>query len=256
MARSGEERRKRILDLVRSGGRQEVQEIAAALGVAVETVRRDLRVLEDRHLLQRVHGAAMPVESGSFETAMDHRAQTRLAEKRRIAAAAVEAIGDAQTIFLDEGYTPMLIAEALAELTQPLTVVTASLANAVAIGKAPHHSVLLLGGRVRSRTLATVDHWATAMLAQLNLDLAILGANGITVESGLTTPDPAVAEVKRTAVAVSRRRIFIGIHTKFGVTSFCTFAKVQDFELLITEEALPLRQAQRFAALGPHVERV
>jgi DeoR family fructose operon transcriptional repressor len=256
MTGSSEERRRRILDLVRSGGRREVLEIAAETGVAVETIRRDLRVLEERHLLHRVHGAAIPVESGSFETAIDHRSQTRIAEKRRIAAAAVAAIGDAQTIFLDEGYTPVLIAEAIAELRQPLTVVTASLANAIAIAKAPHHSVLSLGGRVRGRTLATVDHWATAMLAPLNLDLAIIGANGITLDSGLTTPDPAVAEVKRTAVAVSRRRIFVGIHTKFGVTSFCSFARVQDFELLITEEALPLRQAQRFAALGPHVERV
>ena len=167
-----------------------------------------------------------------------------------------DAIGAAQTIFLDEGYTPLLVAEEIARLPQSLTVVTASLANAAAIAQAPQHSALLLGGRVRTRTLATVDHWATQMLSNMNVDLAILGANGITEERGLTTPDPAVAEVKRSAVASSRRRIFIGIYTKFGITNFCSFARVQDFELLVTEEALPIRQAHRFALLGPQVKRV
>ncbi|OEV20461.1 transcriptional regulator, partial [Streptomyces nanshensis] len=57
-------------------------------------------------------------------------------------------------------------------------------------------TVLLLGGRVRGGTLATVEHWTTKMLAGFVIDLAFVGANGISREHGLTTPDPAVSEVK------------------------------------------------------------
>jgi len=61
-----------------------------------------------------------------------------------------------------------------------------------------------------------------------------VGANGISREHGLTTPDPAVADVKAQVVRVSRRRIFSGVHTKFGASSFCRFAEIADFEAIIT----------------------
>ncbi|MBT2676279.1 DAK2 domain-containing protein, partial [Streptomyces sp. ISL-14] len=109
-------------------------------------------------------------------------------ELRHTAAAAAEQLGDAETVFVDEGFTPQLIAEALPR-DRPLTVVTASLPVAGALAEAENVSVLLLGGRVRSGTLATVDHWTTKMLAGFVIDLAYIGANGISREHGLTTPD-------------------------------------------------------------------
>ena len=59
------------------------------------------------------------------------------------------------------------------------------------------------------------------MLSGFVIDLAFVGANGISRESGLTTPDPAVADIKAHAVRAARRRVFVGIHTKFGVRTFC-----------------------------------
>ena len=116
-------------------------------------------------------------------------------------------------------------------------------------------TVLLLGGRMRGRTLATVDHWALQMLGDLVIDLAFLGANGISREHGLTTPDPAVAAVKAEVVARSRRRVFVGLHTKFGVSSFCRFADISDFEVLVTDSGLNATEARRFSAVGPPVIR-
>ena len=256
MVHTAEDRRRHILEMVRESGRGDVNELAKAFGVAAETIRRDLQELEDRRLVRRTHGGVLPLESGRFESGLDYRSVTRIPEKRRIAAAAVASLGDAQTVFLDEGYTPLLIAEEISKQKDKLTIITASLANALTLASSPQHTTLLLGGRVRDRTLGTVDHWAIDMLSALNVDVAILGANGITPEKGLGTPDPAVAAVKSTAVKMSTRRIFVGIATKFGATSFCKFAEVRDFELIITEQALPIREAQRFAALGPHVMRV
>jgi DeoR family fructose operon transcriptional repressor len=116
--------------------------------------------------------------------------------------------------------------------------------------------VLLLGGRVRGKTLGTVDYWAREMLSGFALDLGFIGANGVTVEAGLTTPDPAVAAVKSMAVAVCSRRIFIGDHTKFGVTSFARFARLSDMEIFVTGEQLPQSQARRFQQSGVHMLRV
>lgn len=250
-----DDRQHEILAVARSEGTVDVGKLAAGLAVAPETIRRDLRVLEHRGLVRRTHGGAYPVETARFETSLQTRTTRRVPEKRRIAAAAVELLGDAEAIFIDEGFTPQLIAEALPR-DRPLTVVTASLTTAAVLAPCDSMTVLLLGGRVRGRTLATVDHWATRMLAGFVLDLAFVGANGISREHGLTTPDPAVADVKAQVVRASSRRVFVGVHTKFGVSTFCRFADVTDFETIVTDTALPSTEARRYALLGPQVIRV
>lgn len=222
--------------------------------VAQETIRRDLRALEEQGLVRRTHGGAHAVESSGFETNLSSRTTNYVPQKNRIAAAAAELLGEAETVFIDEGYTPHLIASALPR-DRALTVVTASLSVSHTLADAEKITVLLLGGRVRNATLATVDHWASRMLAELVIDLAYIGANGISREHGLTTPDPAVSEVKAQAVRGSRRRVFAGVHTKFGAVTFCRFADVRDVESIVTDTGLSAAEAQRYSLLGPNVIR-
>jgi DeoR family transcriptional regulator, fructose operon transcriptional repressor len=248
---TAEERQHRILALARSEGRVEVSAAATEFGVAPETIRRDLREMEHRGLVRRTHGGAYPVESAGFETSLARRENQNVADKRRIATAAVRLLGDAETVFVDEGYTPQLLGSMLPS-GRKLTIVTASLATA----ESDDITVLLLGGRVRGRTLASVGSWATEMLSTFVIDLAFLGANGISREFGLTTPDPAVAAVKSQAVRSSRRRVFLGFHSKFGANSFCRFAGIADFETIVTDTGLSAAEAHRYSLLGPQVLRV
>ena len=246
-------RQRRIVEFARTRGRVEVLALAEELNVASETIRRDLKVLAGRRMLKRVHGGAIPLETAAFESTVEYRSQVDLAQKHRIAAAAADLLHGAETVYLDEGFTPRLIAERLAD--QELTVVTSSLLAAEALAHSETVTVMLLGGRMRGRTLATVDNWAVERLRSLVIDVAYLGTNGITPEHGLTTPDPAVAAVKQTAVSVATRRILVAADSKFGETSFCRFAEVSDFETIVTGTELPAAEAARYEALGPSIVR-
>jgi len=252
---AGDDRRGLILALTREGGHVDVTTLAANLEVSTETIRRDLKALEDQGLVSRNHGGAYPVESAAFETSLAMRSGSRVAEKHRIAGVVVPLLEEAETVYLDEGFTPYLVAEQMLSHPKQLTVVTPSLQIGGLIASKSSHTAIMLGGRVRGRTLGTVDHWALDMLSDFNIGVAIIGANGISRDKGLTTPDPAVGAVKAAAVAASRRRIFVGVHTKFGVVSFCHFADVSDFEVIVTESALPPREATLYAAMGPRVLR-
>ena len=242
-----------ILEIARKEGKVTVESLADRFGVPLQTIRRDLKVLAGRRLLKRVHGGAVPLETAAFESGVEYRSQVDLAQKHRIAAEAAKLLHGAETVYLDEGFTPRLIAERLAE--QELTVVTSSLLAAEALAHSSTVTVLLLGGRMRGRTLATVDHWATDMLRGLVIDVAFLGTNGISLEHGLTTPDPAVAAVKNTAVQVARRPILVAAQSKFGESSFCRFAQVRDFESIVTGAELSAAEARRYEELGPVVIR-
>lgn len=231
-----------------------VTDLVEVLGVSVETVRRDLSVLEAHGLVRRAYGQAFPVETAAYESDLGTREVSHVEEKRHIAAEAVRHLEDAETLFIDEGFTPQVIARSLPD--RRMRVVTASLPIASMLADRKTVSVYLLGGRVRGNTLGTVDHWAVEMLSNFVIDVAFIGANAISRERGLTTPDPAVAEVKKTAVQVSRRRVFTGVSSKFAVSSFCHFADVSDLDVIVTDRKLSPSEADRLAACGPSVVRV
>jgi len=258
VAVDADERQRRILQQARADGRVAVGILASDLSVAPETVRRDLKQLAERGVLQRVHGGAYAVESAGFESNLNHRTTSMVAERRRIAAAAAARLDGAESVYIDEGVTPQFVAEALPGVLSRsgrLTVVTSSMLAAGALAGEPDVTVIVLGGRLRGLTMATVDHWATQMLDGFVIDLAYLGANGISREHGLTTPDPAVAAVKSRVMACARRKVFVGLHTKFGVATFCRFAAVADFEVLVTDTTLSATEAHRYSVLGPKVIR-
>lgn len=254
-ARDSAGRQRLIVAMAREHGRVDVNDLAHQLDVAVETARRDLVALEAKGLIRRVHGYAHPVEGAGFESSLAYRSSHLVPEKRRIAAAALEQIGDAETVYLDEGYTPLLIAQALSGIHRPITVLTSSLPVATALGPVEGVSVFVLGGMLRGLTMGTTGHWVTQMLSSFSLDVAVIGTNGITRDRGLTIPVPLLVHTKQVALQQARRKIFVGVHTKFGVDSFARFADVADFDVLITDRGLPAGEARRYADMGPRVVR-
>jgi DeoR family fructose operon transcriptional repressor len=251
----GIERRQWLIERAREAGRVDVSIVSSELGLAAETIRRDLKDLARQGLVRRVYGGAVPVERLAFESALSIRATRRQAEKQRIAEAATTFVRAAESIYIDEGHLPQLIADHL-HPARPITVVTPSLAIATSLVEREHVEVIAIGGRVRAQTLGTVDHWAVAMLETLVLDLAFMGGNGISIDHGITVPDSAVAAVKKMAMRVSRRRILVGDATKYGADSFVQFAQIREFERFVTDDALPIDSAAELHLRGIEVHRV
>lgn len=249
-----EERREVIVDRARRDGRVDVAALSADFGVTTETVRRDLTELEGRGFLRRVHGGAIPAERLRAERAVEVRAGELAAEKARIAKLAVREIPRGATVLLDAGTTTRALAAQLPD-DQDLTVVTNSLTIATELASHQRTQLHLLGGRLRSQTLATVDDWALRLLDELAPDLAFVATNGVSAAGGLTTPDPAEAAVKRAMVQAGRRVILLADHTKLGEDHFVRFAGVDDIDLLITDTAAGTSRCDALAAAGLKVVR-
>ena len=247
-----EERQSAIVARARAAGRVDVTALADEFGVTTETVRRDLTVLERHSLLRRVHGGAIPVERLGFEPGLAARSNVLVAEKERIAKAAVDELPDEGAILLDAGTTTGRLADLL-PTERELTVVTNSVPIATVLASRPNLTVLLLGGRVRRTTLAAVDAWALAALADTYVDVAFLGTNGVSAERGLTTPDPAEAAVKRAMIAASRRSVVLTDHSKIGTDRLARFGELDDIDVLITDSGADPLVADEFAAAGPRV---
>jgi DeoR family fructose operon transcriptional repressor len=248
------ERQQEILTRARLDGRVEVKELADALDVTPETVRRDLTTLERRGLLRRMHGGAIPVERLGIEPAVADREGRMAGQKERIAKAALDELPDGGAIVLDAGTTTIRLAELL-PIDRELTVVTHGLPIAMVLASRPNITLHVLGGTVRGRTLATVGTWAEHAIADVYADVAFLGTNGITVERGLTTPDLAEAGVKRALIAAARRTVVLADHTKFGRTDFAQVAPLSAIDTVITDSELAPDLADEVEAAGPRVVR-
>ncbi len=249
-----EERQQEILRRARIEGRVDVTGLAEEFAVTAETIRRDLTTLERAGVLRRVHGGAIPVERIGFEPALAARDAVLTDEKERIAKVALAEVPEEGAIILDAGTTTARLAQALPG-DRELTVVVNSPAIAVILGPRVNINLLLIGGRVRGKTLATVDDWALRPLADLYVDIAFLGTNGLSTERGLTTPDPAEAAVKRAMIAASRRTVVLADHTKIGHDYLSRFGSLSEVDLLITDTGLNDELVSDVEAEGVRVVR-
>ncbi|MEO8518575.1 MAG: DeoR/GlpR family DNA-binding transcription regulator [Dermatophilaceae bacterium] len=247
-----EERQQHILEHARAAGRVEVNALAEALDVTPETVRRDLTILERHGVLRRVHGGAIPVERLGFEPGIETRSERFVAEKERIAKAALAHLPVEGTVLLDAGTTTLRLAEQLPR-DRELTIVTNSLGIAALVAQHQNLSLYLLGGRVRGRTLAAVGSWVTSALSGVFVDVAFIGTNGLSVQHGLTTPDQSEAASKRAMINAARRSVVLADHTKIGVDHFSRFADLSDIAALITDSGLDPETAAEIEAEGPEV---
>ncbi|WP_248960226.1 DeoR/GlpR family DNA-binding transcription regulator [Sphaerisporangium perillae] len=249
-----EERQQEILRRARAIGRVDVVTLGEEFSVTTETIRRDLTALERAGVLRRVHGGAIPVERLGFEPALAARDEVMTAEKERIAKAAVAELPEDGAIIIDAGSTTGRLVQVL-PADRELTVIVNSPPLATVLAARPNLTVIMLGGRVRGRTLATVDDWALRPLARLNVDVAFMAANGCSVAKGLTTPDPAEAAIKRAMIKAAKRSVLLADHTKFADTYLARFASLHEIDVVITDSALDPATVADIAAAGPEVVR-
>ncbi|MEW8977978.1 MAG: DeoR/GlpR family DNA-binding transcription regulator [Symbiobacterium sp.] len=247
-----EERKRRILERVRSGGSVTVQDLSQAFGVSESTIRRDLRELEQEGLLERTHGGAVAADPTRAEPSYAEKSDQNRAEKMAIARVAAGMVHDGASIILDAGTTTLEVARLLKD-RRDLTVVTNSYPIAAELAEAPGVEVIVTGGSVRGTTLALVGPLAERALEQVNVDITFLGTNGIDLERGLTTPTPAEASVKRRMIAAARKVVVVADSTKAGRVAFATVAPVSKMDMLITDRGMDPRLAGELMAWGVQV---
>ena len=246
------ERHRLIVDRVSAGGRASVNDLATALKVTPETIRRDLTELEKQGLVRRVHGGAIPVRRIGFQPTVEVRGAVRIDEKTRIAEAALEEVPLEGAIIVDSRTTTGRLVSMLPH-DRELTVVTNSVQHAIALANWENIRMFLLGGRVRGRTLACVDSWAIAALKDVVADVAFIGVGGISVEHGLTTRNRAEAEIKAAMMLAAKRKVVMADSSKFGAGHFAHFADVKDIDVIVSDSDLDDEIGEQLRGAGPSV---
>jgi DeoR family fructose operon transcriptional repressor len=249
-----EERQQAIAMLVTQRGRLSVAAVAEQFGVTTETVRRDLAVLERARMLRRVHGGAVPVGALALvELGLAERSGQLTEKKSTIAKAALDLLPGADgSIILDGGTTTAALADLL-PADRRLLAVTNAVPIAAHLANSPGVAVHLLGGRVRGVTQCAVGESALRELADLRVDVAFLGTNGITADHGFTTPDAAEASVKRAMARAGQRVVVLADSTKLNRETLVRFAAPEDVDVLVTDDGADEETLAALEAAGIEV---
>ena len=212
-----EERFVLILEQLNEQRTVTVQQLCEALHTSESTIRRDLTELDRQGRLTKVHGGATLPDSQfrADEPTMAAKESLAVAEKRAIANAAAALITAEDFVYLDAGSTTLALARAVSGPALDAAYVTNGVAHARLLAQKGCR-VFLPGGLLRPQTEAIIGAAALTAIQQYNFTKAFMGANGVALGSGFTTPDPEEAAVKAAALHRAREAWFLVDDTKFA----------------------------------------
>ena len=240
-----EERQQQILGMLARDTRVEADALSDRLAVSRETIRRDLKRLEEAGLLRRTHGGAIAAPTGT-ESSFVERLAFHAEEKAAIARAAASLVAPGESCFVDAGSTTRSFAQALSTI-RGVSVITNSVDVALALRAGqPDAEVLLLGGVLGRDVPATFGGVATEQLAGLRADVAFISPVGIDREAGVSYYDLGEAELARMMLRHARRRVVLADASKIGVVSRSVVLPCNDVDVLVSDYPL----ADELASFG------
>ena len=227
-------------------------DLTAELDVSADTIRRDLRELDEAGLLRRVHGGALPRhgDAAPFQA----RARRAPEAKASIARRAAECVHDGQTIVLDGGTTTLELARALRDDLRA-RVITTSPPIALALADHPGLEVTIVGGELRPDSLVTVGAVAVDALRMIRADIVFLGVCGLHPEIGVTTADLEERHVKAAMIDGAGEVVALADHDKLGTAMSVVVAPLSAVTRLVTDADADDDALAPYRALGIEVLR-
>jgi len=208
-----------------------IEQIAAELGVSMETIRRNLMHMEGLTPIERVRGGAAYNNRRAQEVEYDQRLKTLTKEKAAIADLALNYIENGEALAIGNGAISMALAKRLSLQRQKLTVITNSPEIGAELNKNESHTVYLAPGYLRKHNGSLTGSMCTDFLKLFRVDKAIISVDGVSVETGITEYNTEEAAVLREMLNIARVKIVLCEFTKFkevGLNKICDIDDVDD----------------------------
>ncbi len=242
-----EERRTRLLELVRQRGFAALPDLADELQVSESTIRRDLDALEQGGSAKRTHGGVFYTGPSPQLAHFEQRQSAQWEYKREIAKAASRLIDDGDTVLLDGGSTTYELARLL--VGRPLQVVTNSLPVANLFTSSDRADLVFVGGYVHARTGVCLGPYANEMLSRLRVQRAVLSVAGLD-SSGYYNSNMLLVETERVMMQSADEVIVVADSTKLGHTSLVHVCELSEIDTLVVDNAISREWRSRLIAAG------
>jgi len=247
------QRRLKILEMIREDGHAKVQELSRLFGVSEVTIRQDLEALEQMGVVQREHGGAFLKDLGDFARTGKLFNQKNLSEKREIAQKALSYIQEGDVIILDSGSTTTELARLLMNY-HDITVITNAMNIAMMLGENPEINLIVTGGEFKAPTLSLTGQMAADSIGKLHAAKLFLATAGISADMNLTYPSLSDLVVKRAMVEASDHVFLVADSHKVNVSAFAVLGPITMVNTLITDSYITEETIEAIKLVHPSIE--
>jgi DeoR family transcriptional regulator, aga operon transcriptional repressor len=246
------ERHQLIINRLKKEGSVKVVDLCNELNVSSVTIRKDLKLLEDKELLFRTHGGGTLTNPYTVDRPVNEKAQIRSGEKYGIGEAAARLIEPNDCVLIASGTTVQSLARSIQPIGQ-LTVITAALNVAIELVHHPGIEVIQLPGIIRKTSSSVTGVYAEKMLEDFSVSKLFLGVDGIDIEFGLTTTNMMEAQLNKKMIAASQKTIVLADSSKFGKRGFGRICGLEDIEHVITDSNISDHMVNTLKGMGIEV---
>ena len=233
------ERKNKINEILHKEGKVVVKDLSASFQVTEDCIRKDLKILEEKGVLDRTYGGGVLVRKTAPNQAIELRKTINVPSKQIISKKAMATINDNETIFLDISSTNILLAEELARSNKKLTVVTNMLDIVTTFRKWDNNIKVICTGGVLSKDL---DGFTGSMtienIANYKPTKCFIGSCGVDIlDTCVTTFDVEDGNTKKAIISISKRVFLLMENSKFYIDGTYKFATLHNIDTIITESS-------------------
>lgn len=230
-----------------------VDQMAEIFGVSIESIRRDLIVLETDGAIQRTRGGAVFGKLRAKEVEFEKKLGASQMEKIAIAKLACQHIDDGDALAISNGSSNLAFARVLAEQKNDLTVITNSSDVADILNENPTSQVFVTGGRQRKHNKSLVGSGCIDALDGFRVDKAIINIDGMTIADGITQYNVDESAVLRKMLEISHTKIILAESSKFEVVVLNRVCHAREIDLIFTDWNVQNQEISRWAEIGVHL---
>jgi DeoR family glycerol-3-phosphate regulon repressor len=230
-------RQRQLLDFLRQHGDSSVQDLARVMRVTAQTIRRDVRSLEEEELVARYHGGVgLPSNVENIDYAQ--RQVMNVDAKRRIARLVAQQVESGRSLILNIGTTTEEVARALAH-HRGVRVVTNNLNVAAILAGNEQSEVFVAGGLVRHRDRGIVGEATLDFIRQFKVDVGVIGVSSIEADGTLLDYDYREVRVAQEIIAQSREVWLVADHSKFTRSAMVRLGHLSEVDRFFTDGPVP-----------------
>jgi len=245
------ERRNQIVEILREKNSVTVKELSSMFDVTDMTINRDLKVLSEENLINRIHGGATYQKRLIGELKFSQRILSRIKEKEAIARKAIEFIEEGDSLILYGGTTSIILARELAKnAIDNLTVVTNSDYIINELKTIPNIILLCTGGQYVPRLGIYSGLYAELILPKIKINKFFFSVAGASFGDGLTDSEPSEINLKRKMFETADKKILLLTSDKFNCASTHKIAPLKVVDMVITDNNIEKDKIKKINELG------
>lgn len=226
------ERQQKIIDEVSINRKVSSSFLSEKLDVSEDTIRRDIKELDGKGLLTKVHGGAISIIQKLYHYNEDIIYNRE--NKVRIAQKAISLVQDGMVIIMSGGTTNLMLAKLFPKDLKAI-IYTYSLPIAMQLTEHPLIETIFIGGKIHRSSMVTTGIDVIQYLSNIRANICFMGVSALNIEQGITDEGYEVSLIKKAMINASEHIVYLATSNKLDLRLNFDVCNLNEIDSVVTD---------------------